>query len=965
MTPDEFIQKWKTATLKERSAAQEHFLDLCRLLDEKTPADADPTGQSYCFERGATKTTGGKGWADVWKRGHFGWEYKGPGKDLGAAFAQLQQYAIALENPPLLVVCDLARFRIHTNWTNTVSAVHEIALDDLRDPDARRKLKAVLSDPEKLRPGQTRQALTEKAASDFARLAQRLRERGHAAEPVAHFINRLVFCMFAEDIGLLPNKMFARMLDHARSRPDQFGAMAKALFGAMRTGGMVGFETVEWFNGGLFDDDEALPLDKADIELAASAAALDWAEVDPSIFGTLFERGLDPGKRSQLGAHYTDRDKIMLIVEPVIVRPLLAEWDAEKQAISEALGRAKAAKSTSARTKAENAALSQYRAFLDRLRSFTVLDPACGSGNFLYLALRALKDLESRVMIEAELLGFQREFPAVGPASIRGIELNPYAAELARVTVWIGEIQWMRRHGFDVSRNPILKPLQTIECRDALLNPDGTEAGWPQVDVIVGNPPFLGDKRMMSSLGSQHVETLRSTYKGQVPGGADLVTYWFYRAWCQIVSGKLKRAGFVATQSIRRGASNEPLKTIAAEGKIFNAWADEPWIVDGAAVRVSLVCFSAADGGGSVLLDGLPVDSIFSDLSAGGVDLTKSHRLPQNAGVAFQGPVKVGPFEVPGDQARAWLTLPSNPNGKGNQGVVRPWLNGMDLTRRPSDTWIVDFADLPETSAAMYEAPFEYLRHNVKPLRETNGRERRRRFWWQHGESVPGLRRALKGVRRYAVTPRVAKHRLFIWADASVLPDSRLVVIARDDDTTFGILHSRFHEMWSLRLGGWHGVGNDPQYTPSLGFETFPFPEGLSPNVPAALFVSDTRAIRIAASAKELNDLRQRWLSPPELVKVQPEVVPGFPDRVIPVSAEATATLRQRTLTNLYNAKPAWLVNAHADLDRAVAAAYGWPEDISDEDALGRLLDLNRARAQGEQAPLPAASEADDDREMA
>jgi type II restriction/modification system DNA methylase subunit YeeA len=335
--PDQFIAKWKAAELKERSAAQSHFIDLCRLLDEPAPTDVDPKGEWYAFERGATKTSGGEGWADVWKRDHFGWEYKGKRKDLSAAFAQLQQYALALENPPLLVVCDLDRFRIHTNWTNSVSEVHEFSLDDLRDANVRQKLKWVFSDPERLKPGKTRHALTEEAAAEFAKLAQRLRDRGHAAETVAHFINRLVFCMFAEDVDLLPNKMFKRMLEHAATRPDEFQSLASDLFKAMRLGGRIGFEQVAWFNGGLFNNDDALPLEKDDIALALVAANLDWAEIDPSIFGTLFERGLDPDKRSQLGAHYTDREKIMMIVEPVIIRPWLVEWEAAKSEISEAL----------------------------------------------------------------------------------------------------------------------------------------------------------------------------------------------------------------------------------------------------------------------------------------------------------------------------------------------------------------------------------------------------------------------------------------------------------------------------------------------------------------------------------------------------------------------------------------------------------------------------------------------------
>ena len=327
MTPGAFIAKWRASELKERSAAQEHFIDLCRLLGEPTPAEADPTGERYCFERGARKDGGGDGWADVWKRHCFAWEYKGKHADLDTAFSQLRQYALALENPPLLIVSDMARFRIRTNWTNSVSATQEFALDDLADAAHRDKLKWAMSDPERLRPGESRQALTERAAATFAELALSLRDRGHDPQAVAHFVNRLVFCMFAEDVGLLPDDMFTRMLEHARRRPEEFEDLARDLFSTMSTGGRIGFEAVAWFNGGLFDDDSALPLDRAGIETALKAAALDWSEIEPSILGTLFERGLDPDKHSQLGAHYTDRDKIMRIIEPVIVRPLLGEWE--------------------------------------------------------------------------------------------------------------------------------------------------------------------------------------------------------------------------------------------------------------------------------------------------------------------------------------------------------------------------------------------------------------------------------------------------------------------------------------------------------------------------------------------------------------------------------------------------------------------------------------------------------------
>ena len=691
MTPYDFIAKWRAAELKERSASQEHFIDLCRLLGEPTPAEADPTGEAYCFERGARKDTGGNGWADVWKRHHFAWEYKGKRADLDAAFGQLRLYALALENPPLLIVSDMQRFRIRTNWTNCVSKTYEFGLDDLADAATRDRLKWAFSDPERLRPGETRQLLTERAAAAFVKLAQALRQRGHDPQAVAHFVNRLVFCMFADDVDLLPGHMFTRMLEQAQRTPAQFADLAGDLFRVMASGGRIGFETVDWFNGGLFDDDTALPLERSDIDTVLAASRLDWSEIDPSILGTLFERGLDPGKRAQLGAHYTDRDKIMLIVEPVVIRPWLAEWTGEKAAIAAELESAQAAQSPATRTRRQNEAERRYRTFLNRLRAFMVLDPACGSGNFLYLALQALKDLEHRVQFEAEALGFQRTFPEIGPANVKGIEINPYAAELARVSVWIGEIQWMRRNGFSEARDPILKPLDTIECRDAILTPDDAEPDWPEADVVIGNPPFLGGKLLITHLGEDYVSRMFANYAGRVPAEADLVCYWFEKAGRQIAAGKATRAGLVATNSIRGGANRRALQAATDNRRIFETWSDEPWVIDGAAVRVSLVCFSRADDDSvaGARLDGESVDENHADLTArrggAGVDLTRVHRLPENASVAFMGDTKGGAFDITGDQAREWLRLPANPNGRTNADVLKPWMNGMDLTTRRPD----------------------------------------------------------------------------------------------------------------------------------------------------------------------------------------------------------------------------------------------------------------------------------------
>lgn len=963
VTPEAFIAKWQASTLKERSASQSHFNDLCAVLGVENPTDADPKGSWYCFERGASKTAGGEGWADVWKRGHFGWEYKGKRKDLTAAYAQLQQYAVALENPPLLVVSDMEQFVIHTNWTNTVSEKHTIRLDELSDAKKRETLRWVFTDPERLKPAKTIDALTREAAKTFADLAISLGKRGHDPRVVAHFINRLVFCMFAEDIHLLPRRIFQLILDKGVEKPAVAESMLSQLFAAMQNGGLFGVDEIEWFNGGLFDDATALPLTRDDLKIIGTAAALDWSDIDPSIFGTLFERGLDPAKRSQLGAHYTDPEKIMMIVRPVVIEPLVNEWEVIKAQILKAR--------TSEKRKRE-----LLNGFLERLRNFRVLDPACGSGNFLYLALLALKDLEHRINLEGEALGLGRQFPTVGPEVVQGIELNPYAAELARVTVWIGEIQWMRKNGFDVGKRPILRPLHNIANRDALINDNGTEAVWPFADVIVGNPPFLGSRKMQPELGSQYTAKIRRLYRGRVDEGADLVCFWFAKAWQYVEAGRSKQVGLVSTNSITGGANREVLQPIANEGRIFQAWRDEPWTVDGAAVRVSLVCFGS-DRAKTPLLDGVPVSTIHADLHApeDGVtfDLSRAKALDENADVAFQGVVPrsqvnkkaasklnlpAASFVLSGSAARELLKVPLNPNGRHNSDVVLPFLIGNDVTDRPKDRFIVDFRDMSEAEAALYEAPFAYI-EPVKAHRANMTQPEALQTWWQHWRSRPELRATIASLDRFIVSPRVAKYRLFVWRKSPIVADNAVVVIARSDDTTFGIVHSRFHEIWSLRRGTFLGVGNDPRYTPTTSFSSFAFPEGLTPNVAADELEKNVHGRAIAEAARQLNQLRENWLNPADLVTSEPEVVSHFPARVVPIDDSAAKELKKRTLTKLYNARPKWLADAHRAVDEAVAAAYGVSPDAKPDDVLRFFLELNLSRAGSK--VIDAADEADEE----
>jgi type II restriction/modification system DNA methylase subunit YeeA len=511
----------------------------------------------------------------------------------------------------------------------------------------------------------------------------------------------------------------------------------------------------------------------------------------------------------------------------------------------------------------------------------------------------------------------------------------------------------MRRNGFDVERQPILRPLDTIECRDAVLNPDGTEAEWPHADCIVGNPPFLGGSKILSGLGGEYTEKLRTLYIGRMPGGADLVTYWFEKARAAIEQGEVKRVGLVSTQAIRAGSNRTVLERIKESGEIFEAWSDEQWVVNGADMRVSLTCFSSKEESLRlpIQLNAKPVQGINADLSeASGslINLLQAIPLAQNLGVAFKGDEKNGQFDISADLAREWLSMPLNVNSRPNADIFKPWYNALDVTRGSRNAWIIDFKMMPLEDASFYEKPFAYVLEHVKPERDKKRDEYRRKNWWRHGRPVPDLKEAIGKISRYIVTPRVAKHRLFVWVDSTVVPDSRLYAIARGDDATFGILHSRFHQAWSLATCSWHGDGEEggrPTHNAHSCFETFPFPQGLTPNIPAAEYADDPRAEKISIAAKRLDQLRNNWLNPPDLIMSVPEVVKGYPDRILPKDEAAAQVLKQRTLTNLYNEQPAWLHNAHRELDKTVADAYGWQPDMSDDEMLTKLLALNLERA--------------------
>jgi hypothetical protein len=1061
MTPDEFKTKWARFHGKETSAYQGHFDDLCRLLGIPTPAEADPSGNDFfCFQKRVVKDlelfdTQGRpdegdpaerGFADVWKKDCFAWEYKGKKKNLEAAYKQLQRYRESLLNPPLLVVCDFDRYIVRTNFNGTVMETHEFTNEQIDRPENLRILRSLFADPEYLKPQRTTAQVTEKLAVQIAAIARLLqsresvelanaktREQVRVAQKrnlrIARFLNRIVFCLFAEDTGLLPAHVFSEVTKTGIDDPHFFAERLEELFRVMAKGGAFGTHKIRHFNGHLFEEATVFELTPEEIRMLADAAEADWQFIEPSIMGTLFERALDEGQRAQLGAHYTSEVDIKTLVEPVLMQPLRREWGVIKGELAAAYAQAKG-------TAAERGRLAGFQ---KKLAATVVLDPACGSGNFLYVSLQLLLGLEKEVLTFGTQLGFSLK-PRVSVRQLRAIEINSYAYELAQVSVQIGYLQWRRDNGFDNDRTPVLQNLDGFENKDALLHetfrkkPKNLkearrqehhhtqdemfkvyiERAWPECDVIVGNPPFLGGSRLREELGRKYQEGLWEAFHGRVPGSADLCCYWFEKALQQIDEKKCGRAGLLATQGIRGGANREVLKRIKAKSEIFFAESDRNWFLAGAAVHVSMIGFGDACGAPRVL-DGKPVAAIHPNLTSG-ADTTQVKTLCANLNCCFIGTKKAGEFEIEEEQALCWLHLP-NPHGRPNSDVLRPWVNGNALVTVRRAVWIIDAGiSMPLDQMAAYEAAFAHVVKFVKPDRDSNQEQRTRDNFWIHKRPSPEMRNALARLGRCVAVVRHSKHLVFSWLSTAILPDDGIYIFARDDDFFLGILASQAHSTWALAQGTQvREKESGFRYTPTTCFETFPFPfsddlvapgqkpqpeppRGPEPdrtyaeNLAAKNYfmgkeapppygtgsrTSEEHRAVIATAAKELNELRERWLNPPEWIEIRTLEFPGscngpwsryidpqtmdprtrvggvrYP-RLAPRDSECAAKLKQRTLTNLYNERPAWLDLAHKKLDAAVAAAYGWPTDLTDEQILERLLALNIERATEEEKSKP------------
>ena len=961
LTPEAFIKKYTDTKLNERGGAQLHFIDLCDLLQVPRPDGSE----AYRFEQPVLKVAGGKGFADVFYERKFGWEYKGKGADLKKAYQQLLSYREDLDNPPLLMVSDMQTIELHTNFTGTQKTVIRWTLDDLRDETRRSQLRRVWLDANSFNPSHRIEVATVAAVDSLAKVSDSLKARNEPPEQVAHFLVRTMFTLFAEDVELIPKETFKRLLEAAKKHPEDFKEMCEELFSAMKSGKKTVVGRIPYINGGVFDDTSAPMLSGEEVGRLYDASKRDWKQVDPTIFGTLFETVIDPNKRWQLGAHYTPLVDILDVVEPVIMRPLRAEWEALRQSLKPLLAEIEQARAQHGGglyaegglgQSQQDEAVGRLMAFQDRLASVKVLDPAMGSGNFLYVTMRLLLDLEAEVRetIRIVTLNVPPE-PKVSPRQMLGMEVNEYAHEIAGMVLWIGYLQWMREHQEPFKVSPVLDKLPGLLHQDAVYDPEKQAVReWPEAEFIVGNPPFLGYSPMREQLGTAYVEGLRTAYKDRIPGFSDFVCFFFEKARENIEQHKTKRAGLIATNSIAGGENARVLERILQTGGIFRAWPDRAWIQSGAAVRTSVVMFDDGSDPERLILKHTGderdpkkretvervVPTINADLSSGPA-LRSAKPLKENAGRAFIGVVPGAKgFLITAEQANAWASLP-NPEGVSNADVLQPFKIGEDVNDIDRKRYIINFSDMSLADAQKYEEPLQHILLTVKPEKDKTNEKHSRERWWQFKRTSPALKHTIAQLSRFIVTSRVSKFRNFAWLDSNVVLDSALVVIAAEDDFTYGVLNSTFHTLWAIRLGT--ALEDRPRYTPSTTFETFPFPHP-----------TPEQHATVEKAAKHLDAMRIH-------LKAQRD-----PKRK--ANAATSDEAKTLTLTGMYNLLTEYretgeelvtgiksLDRAHRTLDEAVAAAYSWAWPMDEDELLGKLLELNLERATAEAAEVPVA----------
>ncbi|MEO1378751.1 MAG: DNA methyltransferase [Pseudomonadota bacterium] len=1037
----EFIARWKPSGGSEHANYQLFVIELTELLglERPFPATDDDANDHYRFERPVTFAHTHKrstGFVDVYRAGHFVLETKqgvnqkknrqgdltkgtadrkqkrtGHGVRGTAAWDdtmlkarnQADNYARAVAKedgwPPFLMVVDVGHvIELYADFSKQGQGYNQfpdgnryrIALDELHDEEIRDLLRTIWTDPYSLDPSLKAAEVTRDIAAHLAELGKSFEGQGHDSQTVASFLMRCLFSMFAEDVDLIPRGSFTELLRKLRGHPEHAEPALKGLWETMNTGGFsqVLMQDLKRFNGGLFKEAEALALNELQLDLLIEAAEADWKQVEPAIFGTLLERALDKRQRHKLGAHYTPRAYVQRLVTPTIIEPLREDWRDVQTAVQRLTEDGKT-----------DDALKLVRDFHAKLCETTVLDPACGSGNFLYVALEMMKRLEGEVTSLMHDLGDTRPLITVDPHQFLGIELNPWAANVAELVLWIGYLQWhFRTYGNAAPSEPVLRDFKNIRQGDAVLewedrtermDEDGTPVTrwdgvttmrhpvtgeevpdpdarvqvydyakpkptvWPRADFIVGNPPFIGNKRMRDNLGDGYVEALWAAYP-KVPQSADLVMFWWEkaalaaRAYNARTGKGTRRFGLITTNSLRQTFNrrvlephlNDPKKPLS----LLFAIPDHPWVdtLYGAAVRIAMTVGAAGNRLGQLLtvtseskeaseVEGRLVTfekqagKVFANLQIG-ADVASAVILEANRKIAYQGVIPGGEgFFISEDDAR----------GKFQEYVssrlVHRYLNGREFLHFASPRFVIDFTGL-EREEAKASAPelYQQVLDRVKPIRDTVKRRTRRERWWIYSEPNVTMRPMFNGLNRYIATCRTAKHRVFGFLDADILPDAKLIAIGLDGAEHIAVLSSGIHVTWAIAAGGWLGVGNDANYNHAQCFNPFPFPD-----------LAEDQRTHLRALGEELDAHRKRQQAAhPKLTLTQMYNV------LEKLRAGETIEGKDREIYD--QGLIGILKDLHDQIDAAVAEAYGWPVDLSDEDILFRLVALNRERAEEE-----------------
>ncbi|WP_133251461.1 class I SAM-dependent DNA methyltransferase [Zavarzinia aquatilis] len=1038
-----FIAAWGDSGGGERANFQSFVRDLCDLLDlpRPQPFRADNRLNDYVFERPVTfhhpDGSHTPGFIDLYKRGCFVIEGKQSAKrqamaaDPGAtatarrgtawrgtrgwdsamlnARRQAEDYAKALPGdhgwPPILAVIDVGHvIELYADFSGQGKNYAQfpdrrefrIALDDLRRPDIRARLRLMWRAPEELDPARHAAEVTAEVAARLARVARRLEARGHAPGTVAEFLMRCLITMFAEDTGLLPDRVFARLLAETEATPANFRPLVEDLWRAMDRGGFAASVRllVKRFNGGLFRNPVGLDLDAGDIRELRDAAARDWREVEPAIFGTLLESALDPGDRHRLGAHYTPRPYVERLVIPTVLEPLRRDWQ-QVQTLAETL--------VSEGKSAE--AVAAVREFHRALCAVRVLDPACGTGNFLYVAMELMKRLEGEILDYLLHLGDTQEMldlsdRMVDPHQFLGLDLNPRAVQIADLVLWIGYIKWqIRTGGRSDIEEPILRAFDNIRHQDAILRHDGRvpvldgdgrprsrwdgrtmradpligqevpdetarvpleqylrprPAIWPEAEFVIGNPPFIAGKDMRAELGDGYAEACWAV-RPHVPGGADFVMQFWDHAAELLRAGRIRRFGFITTNSITQTFSRRVIEHHMAARpalSLLYAIADHPWLksADKAAVRIAMTVAGPGAEAGRLMTvsaeNDLATDkpqvnlterrgAIRANLSIG-ADLSRALPLRASQGLCSPGVKLHGAgFIVTPDEAAARLGLGTVP---GLEHHIRPYRNGRDLTATPRGVMVIDLFGLTADQVrTRFPAVYQRLLDRVRPEREAKREASKDSAayadkWWLFGKPRGDLREALASLPRYIATVETAKHRTFVFLDHQILPDNMVVAIALAEGEVLAILSSRIHVVWALAAGGRMGVGNDPRYNKTRCFDPFPFP-----------VLSAAARTRLRSLGERLDAFRkERLAAHPGLTMTG---LYNQLDRLRALDADPGAeplTAQERAVHEA--GLVSILRQLHDEIDGAVAEAYGWPAALDEADILERLIALNGAR---------------------